>query len=51
MNCSCIDVAFDFGVVVDFCRSDVSMPLMQGRKWKKKWPLFERSEFRTFPIF
>ena len=24
---------------------------MRGEKWKKKWTLFERSEFRPLPIF
>jgi len=27
------------------------MPFVRGRKWKKKWVLFERSEFRPLPIF
>jgi hypothetical protein len=24
---------------------------VRGEKWKKKWTLFERSEFRPLPIF
>jgi len=27
------------------------MPFVRDRKWKKKWVLFERSEFRPLPIF
>ena len=31
--------------------STVTMPFVLGRKWKKKWVLSERSEFRPLPIF
>ena len=31
--------------------STVTMPFVRDRKWKKKWVLFERSEFRPLPIF
>ena len=27
------------------------MPFVRDRKWKKKWVLSERSEFRPLPIF
>jgi hypothetical protein len=29
----------------------LSLPFVRYRKWKKKWALFERSEFRPLPIF
>jgi len=31
--------------------STVTMPFVRDRKWKKKWVLSERSEFRPLPIF
>ena len=31
--------------------STVQMPFVRDRKWKKKWVLSERSEFRPLPIF
>ena len=36
--------AFDFNPLL-------TLPIVRGRKWKKKASLFERSEFRSFPIF
>jgi len=47
-----------FGVVVvlesafDFDAAPLlTLPIVQDRKWIKKASLFERSEFRSFPIF
>jgi len=31
--------------------SALTLPFVRGRKWKKKWTLSERSEFRPLPIF
>ena len=38
------DFAFDFHPLL-------TLPIVRGRKWIKKASLFERSEFRSFPIF
>jgi hypothetical protein len=40
------EVVFDF----DF-HPLLTLPIVQDRKWIKKASLFERSEFRSFPIF
>ncbi|MBC3920635.1 hypothetical protein H8L32_24435 [Undibacterium sp. CY18W] len=45
------DFAFDFGVAFEFCSSHVSMPLLQGRKWKKKDRCLSVASFRSFPFF
>jgi hypothetical protein len=48
------DVAFEVAVAVEVAvdlQSTLAEPFVPYRKWKKKWPLSERSEFRTFPIF
>gem|GEM_PF-1998088 len=31
--------------------SDVSMPLMRGGKWMKKYPCFSEASFGDFPFF
>jgi hypothetical protein len=41
---------FDVAVVFDF-HPLLTLPIVQDRKWIKKASLFERSEFRSFPIF
>ncbi|MBC3874345.1 hypothetical protein [Undibacterium flavidum] len=41
-----------FDLVVDFdLHPLLTLPIVQDRKWIKKVALFERSEFRHFPIF
>jgi hypothetical protein len=40
----CLGGAFDFHPLL-------TLPIVQDRKWIKKASLFERSEFRSFPIF
>ena len=41
-----------FGVAVAFdLHPLLTLPIVQDRKWIKKASLFERSEFRSFPIF
>jgi hypothetical protein len=44
------DFDFDFGFDFDF-HPLLTLPIVQDRKWIKKASLFERSEFRRFPIF
>ncbi|MES2041641.1 MAG: hypothetical protein V4495_27815 [Pseudomonadota bacterium] len=43
----CVGVAFEFV----FGSSDVSMPLLQGRKWKQKDRCLSEASFRAFPFF
>jgi hypothetical protein len=39
-----VSVAFDFHPLL-------TLPIVRDRKWIKKASLFERNEFRSFPIF
>jgi hypothetical protein len=50
MQVVAFDFAFDFAFVFDF-HPLLTLPIVLDRKWIKKASLFERSEFRSFPIF
>jgi hypothetical protein len=48
----CFGVGVGVAFVFDFDAIPLlTLPIVQDRKWIKKASLFERSEFRSFPIF
>ena len=51
-DCFAVAVVFEFffEFVFDF-HPLLTLPIVRDRKWIKKASLFERSEFRSFPIF